>query len=200
VTEVGRQERISVTLGYVGPVMRRALAEMFDAHPSVRVISSNCEAMPGESARVVILDESAEYPLLLQLKSSSWSPAILVALCSPSALCRSLLHAVGATCFQYGAAAEEVVAAVQRAAGQGRAVHRQDAHISKGLPEAFDSLTEREREVLRHLSADVPYARIALIMNLAEPTVKTHSRSIRRKLGVQKRKALVGIHAPEWTR
>jgi DNA-binding NarL/FixJ family response regulator len=201
VTEVGGQERISVVLGYVDPAMRRALAETFAGQPSVRVVNSNADELSGESARVVILDESSEYPLILQLKSSSWSPAILVALRSPSVLCRSLLLAAGATCFHYGAAADEVVAAVQRAArGQDRAAHRPDAHISKGLPDAFDLLTEREQEVLTHLSADVPYARIALIMNLAEPTVKTHSRNIRRKLGVKKRKALVGIHAPEGAR
>ena len=50
-----------------------------------------------------------------------------------------------------------------------------------------ESLTEREREVLRHISQMLSCAEVAGEMYISINTVKTHLRSIYRKLGARHR-------------
>lgn len=52
----------------------------------------------------------------------------------------------------------------------------------------LDTLTEREREVLKLLDKDLSNKDIAAALYLSESTVKSHLRSIFRKLGVRKRR------------
>ncbi len=51
----------------------------------------------------------------------------------------------------------------------------------------WESLTDREREVLRHLARGHPYKRIADDLHVAAKTVETHVRNILRKLQVTNR-------------
>ncbi|MFI7111743.1 response regulator [Nonomuraea sp. NPDC050227] len=91
------------------------------------------------------------------------------------------------------APAEELLAAV-------RTVHRGDAviapsttrrlldHVAPHLPDAGpDPLTEREREVLRHIAWGETNAEIAGALFLSEGTVKTHVSRILAKLGLRDR-------------
>ncbi|MFI7422921.1 response regulator [Nonomuraea sp. NPDC049684] len=91
------------------------------------------------------------------------------------------------------APAEELLAAV-------RTVHRGDAviapsttrrlldHVAPHLPDAGpDPLTEREREVLRHIARGETNAEIAGALFLSEGTVKTHVGRILAKLGLRDR-------------
>lgn len=50
-----------------------------------------------------------------------------------------------------------------------------------------EPLTPREQEVLEHLAELLPTAEIALSMFVSVNTVRTHIRSILRKLGVSRR-------------
>lgn len=61
----------------------------------------------------------------------------------------------------------------------------------------LDTLTEREREVLKFLDKDLSNKDIAAAMYLSESTVKSHLRSIFRKLGVRKRREALKIARKE---
>lgn len=65
------------------------------------------------------------------------------------------------------------------------------------LRRRIDVLTVREREILVHLSDARRYAEIALLLCIDIETVRTHARRVRRKLGVQRSRELVGIYVPD---
>ena len=54
-----------------------------------------------------------------------------------------------------------------------------------------DSLSNREMEVLRHVAALLPTEEIAAVMYVSVNTVKTHLRSILRKLSASRRNEAV---------
>ncbi len=91
--------------------------------------------------------------------------------------------------------AETLVGAIHRVADGHRSARRrpQRARSVAGT----DQLTEREREVLALLAAGHPNRRIADELFLSPDTVKTHLRSLYRKLGVQNR-TQAAVRADVW--
>ncbi|MEP6954912.1 MAG: response regulator transcription factor [Solirubrobacteraceae bacterium] len=63
-------------------------------------------------------------------------------------------------------------------------------------PPANRLLTRREGEVLVLLRQDLSNAEVALALHIGVETVRSHARSIYRKLGVSSRRALMVIEAP----
>lgn len=59
------------------------------------------------------------------------------------------------------------------------------------------ALTPRETEVLAHLSRSRSYEEIAVSLSIDVETVRTHARRVRRKLGVQTSRELVGVYVAE---
>ena len=51
----------------------------------------------------------------------------------------------------------------------------------------FDGLTDREREIIAHLAKGAANKEIARALNITDATVKVHSRTILRKLGLKTR-------------
>lgn len=72
-----------------------------------------------------------------------------------------------------------------------RAVHSGEKYLPEALAAALKAqsphLSEREMEVLRLIACGFANKQIAHSLNIAEPTVKNHVRSILGKLGVQDR-------------
>jgi LuxR family maltose regulon positive regulatory protein len=65
--------------------------------------------------------------------------------------------------------------------------HRYDPSAAEEVPLIVDQLSEREREVLRHVAAMLSTAEIAAEMYISVNTVKTHLKSIYRKLAAAHR-------------
>jgi LuxR family transcriptional regulator, maltose regulon positive regulatory protein len=79
-----------------------------------------------------------------------------------------------------------------RPAGEGRTGHsRRAAARPQDAPLVVENLTEREREVLQHVSQLLPTAEIASEMFVSVNTVKSHLKSIFRKLGAATRNEAV---------
>ncbi len=91
--------------------------------------------------------------------------------------------------------AEALVEAIHLAA-VGRRAPRRTPRRTRSVVGA-DHLTEREREVLALLAAGHPNRRIADELFLSQDTVKTHLRSLYRKLGVQNR-TQAAVRADVW--
>ena len=66
-----------------------------------------------------------------------------------------------------------------------------DGRAPTGEPVIVDSLSNREMEVLRHVAALLPTEEIAAVMYVSVNTVKTHLRSILRKLSASRRNEAV---------
>lgn len=71
--------------------------------------------------------------------------------------------------------------------------------VRRRYPRDARPLTARERDVFVLLSEGASDSRIAYVLGIGERTVETYCRRVRRKLGVQDRRALAGMEVPsEW--
>ena len=91
----------------------------------------------------------------------------------------------------------ELVRAIAAVSGGGSAFDPRSAtavlRTVSGEGDGPDALTDREREVLRHLADGMSNKRIGATLYISESTVKFHIRNIIRKLGVSKRTDAVYI-------
>jgi FixJ family two-component response regulator len=76
---------------------------------------------------------------------------------------------------------QELLDAVQAGIGRDRARRQQDKLVAE-LQERFNSLTSREREVLRLVITGRPNKQIAFQLKLSEMTVKVHRSQVMRKM------------------
>lgn len=81
-------------------------------------------------------------------------------------------------------------------ASRGLQVMPRGAHDAGGAHVGDSLLTQREGEVLVLLRQGHANAQIALALQIGVETVRTHARSIYRKLGVSSRRALIALPAP----
>ena len=85
---------------------------------------------------------------------------------------------------------QDLLDAIQRAIGHDRA-RRDEEQIVNRLRTRFDTLTPREREVMKLVVAGRRNKQIATEIGLSEATVKLHRGQVMRKLGVQSLAELV---------
>jgi DNA-binding NarL/FixJ family response regulator len=151
----------------------------------------------GHDRYVVIVDDSVDYSSLARLKNGKRPVGLVVVTYAPTTLYGTLLLALGVACVAHDAPCSEILDAIRSVAEQKPAFwegkgHRQEPRY----PEHLTSLTRREQDVLRHLSAGQTLSQIALSLNIALETVRTHTASVRKKLGVTNKRDLIGLPLP----
>lgn len=197
-TRVRGGEPVTVVVGRVAPLLLRGLAETLADGRGVRVLASDLSNAALERAvrrsrpGVVILDDEAiEYALLEHLKSRRPAPAVLVFTRNEPRLYRTMLCAVGVTCLARDVAPDDLTAAVHLAASE------RDLHATRLVEERLLSraalLTERQREVLRCMVEGHTHREMAGELHITVETARSHSRSVRRALGVRSNRELYGM-------
>lgn len=86
----------------------------------------------------------------------------------------------------------DLLAAVERGLSQARAMHEQRSAQERNAS-ALSALTDREREVLRHIVAGRLNKQIAAQLGTVEKTIKFHRGNLMRKLGVRSVAELVRL-------
>jgi len=106
------------------------------------------------------------------------------------------LLAFGASaCLARDTQARDVRSAIHLAS-RGLQLMPRGAHDAHGAQAGDSLLTQREGEVLQLLRDGRSNAEIALALQIGVETVRTHARSIFRKLGVSSRRALTALPTP----
>ncbi|KJV36768.1 response regulator transcription factor [Luteibacter yeojuensis] len=75
---------------------------------------------------------------------------------------------------------DAVAAAIERDAAS-----RRETHALSAVRTAYASLTPREREVMRHVTAGLMNKQVGALLGLSEITVKIHRGNVMRKMGVR---------------
>ena len=147
---------------------------------------------------VLILDPGALHDPAQVRKLSLDHPEtrlVLLAADWSSAEAAQLLAFGASACLSKATQARDVRNAIHLAS-RGLQLMPHGAHDARPADVAGSLLTQREGEVLQLLRNGRSNAQIALDLQIGIETVRTHARSIYRKLGVSSRRALVALPAP----
>ncbi|HSZ04862.1 MAG TPA: LuxR C-terminal-related transcriptional regulator [Solirubrobacteraceae bacterium] len=128
---------------------------------------------------------------MARLKSSRPTTAVVVIAHDPTPQLGTLLLAAGATCLAQSVAVVDILSAVHQSAQGERVFVGIDGRRPRGHG-GTQTLTRREVEVFRHLSNGARQSVIAFEMGISVETVRSHAKSIYRKLGVQNGQQLIG--------
>jgi DNA-binding NarL/FixJ family response regulator len=147
----------------------------------------------GLSPRVIVVGDSVDYILLAGIKSQAPKTGLLV-LARTSRLGGTLLLAAGIGCVAQDAPVADIIEAIHLSAcGQAVLVAADGRRVEPRHARQLHLLTQREREVLQHLSRGESAEEIALALRVRPETIRTHTASIRRKLNVASKRELIGI-------
>lgn len=179
------------------PVVRSGLSAMFSSHDDLVVVA---EAADGSEAITLCRRHEPDVLLLdFNLPDQAGSqvaeilrdelPAIRVAMLTVSVSACDVRDAVEAGAVGYllkDSSSESLVRAVRKVHSGGLAVDERVAS-AVGPCGRGERLTEREAEILRMMAAGKKNREIAQDLHIGVATVKTHSLSVFRKLGVASR-------------
>ena len=178
----------------LGLGLRAALA----GDPSVSVVAQDIEysrldvVLRAHHPTVLILDVDQVVDLAMVRELTVEHPATHLVLLGDglSSLESAQLLALGAgACLDKGTQARDVRNAIHLVSRGLQLMPRGPVHAARGM------LTQREGDVLLLLREDRSNAQIALALDIGVETVRTHARSVYRKLGVPSRRALVAASA-----
>jgi len=193
------RDAISVVLGRFYPVVGQGLREILreDSRFAVTESDLSCLAIESPAPRVAIVDRSDEVVLRNRVAPGARDTEIVVFACDPELAYGKMLLACGVTCVSWNMPAAEIREVIHLAASGARIfASSTHARIERRWRDDAPSLTDREIEVLEYLSRDKAYGEIALALEISAETVRRHTGSIRRKLGVANRGGLVGLPVP----
>jgi DNA-binding NarL/FixJ family response regulator len=197
-----RAGRITVVLGRFDALVAHGLRQILCEDRNLRIIGSDLDHAGLEDVaesrvpQVAIIDETTvfESSVLKRLRIAQPTIGIVVLIHRPTVADGMRLFAGGASCLSKEVSAADILAAVYVTADGRRVFAAADGHlVERNYPVTATPLTPREAEVLEYLSRGQSHAEIANALQLGVETIRTHSASIRRKLGVRTKRELIGI-------
>jgi DNA-binding NarL/FixJ family response regulator len=196
---------IRVVISRFDDLVSAGLCQLLDGDASLETVASAVDhhrmsvVIAGHRPDVAILDGNARgMPVAVQALSARHPRTSLVVLLhSPSeADCAELLGFGAAACLGTDAQGRDVLNAVHLASRGLRLTSRSGPGATAGLADR-PALTRRESELLPLLRQGLSNAEIALRLEMGLETVRTHTRSIYKKLKVSSRRELIAPPRPE---
>lgn len=199
------------------PVIRHGLAEMLGAQSDIDVVATTDDGREAVtlvsrlSPDVLITDSAVTGmpgPEVARRALAAGGLSLQVLMFSSQLDDASIMRALEAGVYGYlpkDAAADEVVRAVRALASGGAAASGQvtrrlidwlfwrEAQPISPARHALESLTGREREVMRLVARGMSNAEIATWMSLEESTVRSHAYHLRQKLALRDRAQLIAF-------
>jgi DNA-binding NarL/FixJ family response regulator len=195
---------ITVVIARFEDLLALGLRALLADDPSVCVVAHDIEhdrlsvMLRAHRPRVVILDVGALRSPAEVRELSLEHPhtrLVLIGHSVSSAESAQMLAFGASACLARDTQARDVRSAIHLAS-RGMQVMPRGAHDPGMAHPRGDSLTQREGEVLQLLREGCSNAEIALALQIGVETVRTHARSIFRKLGVASRRALTVLPTP----
>lgn len=144
--------------------------------------------------RLLILGEETTSTLLARLKVDHPATQVIMLVREPSPICGTLLLDAGACCIATNVSGADLASALKLAAYGDLVFLASDGHrLQRPSSRRVQSLTKREAEVFEQLRKGASDVEIARHFRLSISTVRTHTRAVRRKLGVANRRELVDM-------
>jgi len=193
-----RTEAVTILLARFEDLVSLGLRALIADDPHLRIVADDVptEALPAalveHRPRVAILNfGSLRTSLEVHHLASTYEGTRLLVLANrPSAAEANQMLSFGATaCLSKETQARDILNAIHLAS-RGLQVLPRTATPATPEPSGPEVLTARETEVLDHLRAGASNAQIAQALHVSIETVRTHARSVFRKLGVPSRREL----------
>jgi DNA-binding NarL/FixJ family response regulator len=192
-----RGKQVTVVVGRFDDLVTRGLWALIEEDPSMRLVGAGLRRSelrtllrsrrPGVAIiDVATLTSPAEVRELCE--SFPTTRMVLLADRLSSTECAQLLTFGAAACLSRTTQSRDVLNAIHLAAREMQLTPRE---VSRHDAAAAEVLTPREVEVLAELQQRRANAQIASDLHISVETVRTHARSIYRKLGVRSRRELV---------
>jgi two-component system, NarL family, response regulator FusR len=184
---------VSVVLGRFDTVVGPGLEALLRADSRVRVLACDLDsstlevAMARWAPSVTILTSATELAVLKRLRSVGRGTRVLVLGYEVSFVDGLRVLGAGASCVALGAPDVDVLGDIHEAARGSRFFAGRD-----GRRLERKRLTEREWEVLELLVEGATYQQIALVLRVSTSTAEKHVLSVLAKLGVRRKRELVG--------
>lgn len=195
------RQPVSVLLGRFEDLVSHGLRALVSCDENLAIVAHDVEhdeldaALARHRPQVVLVNFGSLRSAVEVHHLSSAHPdtRLLVLANRPTAgECNQML-AFGATaCLSKETQGRDILNAVHLAS-RGMQVLPRCAAVTPSEPSGPEVLTPREAEVLEHLRAGTSNAQIARDLHVGVETVRTHARSIFRKVGVSSRRELRGV-------
>jgi DNA-binding NarL/FixJ family response regulator len=196
-------QRTTVVLGRLDSVLALGAATLLRDDPRLQVIDCGPadraleDALAGWEPEVAVVGETVDAKMVEHLRAIRPQTMMLVLAHDPNHDAGIRLLAAGANCVARCVPELDLGAMVHRTAQGRRFFATADGSwIERRYPSRAEPLTEREREVLVHLTKGASYSEIACALGISYRTVQTYVPRIIAKLGVHHRRELLGMPVP----
>ncbi len=194
-------QAITAATGRFDSLVHRGLNTLLEEDRAIRLIATGLDipslewCIVQDRPRVAIVDGAITLPSLKRLRLLSPHTGVLVLEDRPSRANMAATLAIGVTRIARTATDADLLDAVRLVARGTPVLTSHDGRrVERRRPlNKTRELTQRQHEVLRHLSRAMSHAEIALALQISVRTVEKHVASIRQKLDVADRLELIGM-------
>ncbi|HEX5307717.1 MAG TPA: response regulator transcription factor [Solirubrobacteraceae bacterium] len=190
---------MTVLTGRFDDLLSHGLRAVIEPDPSVSLVAWDVDlprltaVLREHPAKVAILDRAAldHAAAVRDLRQRHPRTSLILLADDPSgAECSQILAFGASACLDKSTEARDILNAIHLASRGLQVTPRLAGDAGSKMPASADRLTSREAEVLVLLREALPNAQIAVALHVSVETVRTHARSIYRKLGVSSRREL----------